>query len=58
VFLEKGAMQIASQYDLNDYASGMIKGVLLFFILGSEFFVRYKIGIRKNKAPAEEEVPA
>ena len=49
VFLEKGASQIASQFDLNDYASGMIKGIILFFILGSEFFIEYKIKFRERK---------
>ena len=43
VFLEKGAVQIASQYNLNDYASQMITGIILFFILGSEFFTRYRL---------------
>jgi simple sugar transport system permease protein len=42
VFLEKGSIQIASQYNLNDYASQMITGIILFFILGSEFFVNYR----------------
>lgn len=46
VFLEKGAIQIASQYNLNDYASQMITGIILFFILGSEFFIRYRLIFR------------
>ena len=43
VFLEKGASQIASQYNLNEYASKVITGIILFFILGSEFFINYRI---------------
>ncbi len=46
VFLEKGAIEIATQYNLNDYASEMITGIILFFILGSEFFINYKIIFR------------
>ena len=46
VFLEKGAMEIASQYNLNDYASEMITGIILFFILGSEFFIQYRVIFR------------
>jgi simple sugar transport system permease protein len=46
VFLEKGAMEIASRYSLSDYASQMITGIILFFILGSEFFINYKVRIR------------
>ncbi len=49
VFLEKGAIQIASQYNLNDYASQMITGIILFFILGSEFFTRYRLIFRSGK---------
>ncbi|MDD3214304.1 MAG: ABC transporter permease [Eubacteriales bacterium] len=49
VFLEKGAIQIASQYNLNDYASQMITGIILFFILGSEFFTRYRLIFRGGK---------
>lgn len=49
VFLKKGAIQIASQYNLNDYASEMLTGIILFFILGSEFFVNYRLVFRKKK---------
>ena len=42
IFLEKGAAEIASAYNLNDFASDIIAGVILFFILGSEFFINYK----------------
>ncbi|HPS82452.1 MAG TPA: ABC transporter permease, partial [Candidatus Limiplasma sp.] len=49
VFLEKGAIQIASQYNLNDYASEMITGIILFFILGSEFFTHYRLIFRRGK---------
>lgn len=49
VFLEKGATQIASQYNLNDYVSQMITGIILFFILGSEFFIQYRLIFRNRK---------
>lgn len=49
VFLEKGAIQIASQYNLNDFASEMITGIILFFILGSEFFINYRLILRIGK---------
>ena len=49
VFLKKGAIQIASQYNLNDYASEMLTGIILFFILGSEFFVNYRLVFHKKK---------
>lgn len=49
VFLNKGAIQIASQFNLNDYASSIITGIILFFILGSEFFVNYRVTFRSGK---------
>ena len=49
MFLRKGAIQIASQYNLNDYASEMLTGIILFFILGSEFFVNYRLVFRQKK---------
>lgn len=53
VFLEKGAMQIASQYNLNDYASQMITGIILFFILGSEFFINFRLVFREKAGKKE-----
>ena len=43
IFLSKGAAEIASAYNLNDFASDIIAGMILFFILGSEFFINYRI---------------
>ncbi|MDO5377263.1 MAG: ABC transporter permease [Clostridia bacterium] len=48
IFLEKGAAEIASAYNLNDFASDIIAGIILFFILGSEFFVNYRPIFRKS----------
>lgn len=48
VFLENGAHQIASSYNLNDYASDIISGIILFFILGCEFFINYRLVFRKK----------
>lgn len=48
VFMEKGSIQIASQFNLNENASDIITGIILFFILGSEFFIRYKIEVTKG----------
>ena len=48
-FLDKGAIQIASDFGLNEYASQIISGITLFFILGSEFFVNYKVKFRGQK---------
>ena len=52
VFLEKGAIEIASQFDLNDFVSEMITGIILFFILGSEFFIKFNVRFRGGKKEA------
>lgn len=49
VFMQKGAGQIASQFNLNENASDIITGIILFFILGCEFFINYKVGFRSRK---------
>ena len=43
IFLQRGASEIASAYSLNEYAADIITGIILFFILGSEFFINYRI---------------
>ena len=49
IFLEKGAGQIASTYGLNEYIADIISGIILFCILGSEFFINYKMIFRSKK---------
>ena len=48
IFLEKGASQIASDYGLNNEASNIMKGIILFSVLASEFFINYRIIFRKK----------
>ena len=51
--LDKGANEITTAFSLNHSFSDILTGIILFFIIGSEFFVRYKISFRK-KAGKEE----
>jgi general nucleoside transport system permease protein len=46
--MESGAVQIASQFGLNENVSDIITGILLFFLIGSEFFTRYRINFQKE----------
>lgn len=48
-FLSRGANQIASDFNFNKYASNILIGILLFFILGSEFFINYKLIFRHKE---------
>ena len=52
-FLDKGAIQIASDFGLNDYASEMITGIILFFLIGCEFFINYRLIFRKKSEKEE-----
>ncbi len=49
VFLEKGAIQIASDFQLNDFASKVVTGIVLFCIIASEFFINYRLVFRTRK---------
>ena len=46
VFLERGSGEIATAFRLNDSISDILTGIILFFIIGCEFFVRYKVHLR------------
>lgn len=47
VFLERGAGEIATAFRLNESVADILTGIILFFIIGSEFFVSYKINFRR-----------
>ena len=48
VFLQKGASQISETYRLNDSFSDILTGIIIFFIIGSEFFINYTIKLTKT----------
>lgn len=48
VFLEKGASKISEVYRLNSSFSDIITGIIIFFIIGSEFFINYTIKSNKK----------
>ena len=48
VFLEKGASKISEVYRLNPSFSDIITGIIIFFIIGSEFFINYTVKINKT----------
>jgi simple sugar transport system permease protein len=49
VFLQKGASKISEVYRLNSSFSDIITGIIIFFIIGSEFFINYKIKFSKKE---------
>ena len=48
VFLGRGAGEIATNFGLNQSFGDILTGIILFFIIGSEFFINYKINFRKS----------
>jgi len=48
VFMQQGAIQVATQFGLNENASEIITGIILFFLIGCEFFINYKLEFRKK----------
>ena len=47
-----GASEISSTFALNHSFSDILTGIILFFIIGSEFFLTYKISLRKGEKEA------
>ena len=52
VVLGRGASEISSAFMLNQSFSDILTGIILFFIIGSEFFLTYKVSLRKDKKEA------
>ena len=52
VVLSRGASEISSTFALNHSFSDILTGIILFFIIGSEFFLTYKISLRKGEKEA------
>ncbi|MBR0354529.1 MAG: ABC transporter permease [Oscillospiraceae bacterium] len=48
VFLSRGAGEIATNFGLNQSFGDILTGVILFFIIGSEFFINYKLVFRRG----------
>lgn len=51
--LEKGSSVVQSAYGLSSDCADVLQGIILFFILGSEFFVRYAFVRRSKKGGAK-----
>ena len=49
VFLQKGASEITTKLGLNNSFSEILTGIIIFFIIGSEFFINYALKFRGHK---------
>ncbi len=48
IFLERGAGEISTNCGLNQSFSDILTGIILFFIIGCEFFISYRLQFRKK----------
>lgn len=48
IFMGRGAGEISTTFGLNQSFGDILTGIILFFLIGCEFFLTYKINFRKN----------
>ncbi|MDO4632592.1 MAG: ABC transporter permease [Eubacteriales bacterium] len=48
VFLQRGSAEITTMFTLNQSYGDIITGIILFFVIGCEFFLNYQIHFRKS----------
>ncbi len=49
IFFDKGGAQVATDCGLNKSFSMILTGIILFFIIGSDFLINYKIMFKRSK---------
>jgi len=54
VFLQRGAGEISTAFGLNHSFSDILTGIIIFFIIGSEFFINYSIKRSESKKGGKE----
>lgn len=53
VFLDRGAAEISTVFGLNHAFGDILTGIILFFIIGSEFFITYELIFTKHHGKEE-----
>ena len=48
VTMDRGAIEVSSSLGLNHSFADILTGILLFFIIATEFFITYKVTLRKS----------
>lgn len=54
IFMDRGAGEISTSFGLNHSYSDILTGIILFFIIGCEFFITYRIQFRKKNQKEEQ----
>ena len=53
IFLNQGVDQVATNLKMNNAISDVIVGIVLFFVIGCEFFINYKFVFRKKEGTGQ-----
>ena len=48
IFMDRGAGEISTAFNLNHSYSDILTGIILFFIIGCEFFINYRLQFRQK----------
>ncbi len=48
VFLDRGAQQVSTDFGIDESISAIVSGIILLFIIGCEFFLQYRMVMRKK----------
>lgn len=48
IFMDRGASEISTAFELNQSFADIITGIILFFIIGCEFFINYEVKFKKK----------
>ena len=54
VFMDRGSSEIATAFGLNHAFGDILTGIIIFFIIGMEFFIHYKLVFRKKNREGEK----
>ena len=54
IFMDRGAGEISTNFGLNHSYADILTGIILFFIIGCEFFITYRIQFRKKVEKEEQ----
>ena len=54
-FLQQGSSQITTNFNIDSAFPSMVIGIVLFFIIGCEFFIGYQLKFRRSNKTAKEE---
>lgn len=58
IFMGRGAGEISTNFGLNHSFADIMTGIILFFIIGCEFFINYKINRSHISSAAADTVPS